>query len=372
MNPVPFLSLFHQHQAIREQLNTVFQNTLDAGYFVAGREVGAFEQEYARFNGVTHCVSVGNGLDALICCLQAAGIGTGDEVIVPSHTCFATWLAVDKVGAVPVPVEVDSKKYTIDPDRIVSAIGRKTKAILPVHLYGYPCAMEEIMTIAEGHGLRVIEDNAQAQGAIYHGRITGSWGHVNATSFYPTKNLGALGDGGAVTTNDEKVYQFIRAFHNYGSMEKDIFDYKGINSRLDELQAAILRVKLQHLNLWNDERRMLAGVYHKGLEGIGDLQLPDQGNHQARPVFHLYVIQTQYRDQLKKYLHQNGVETAIHYPRAIHLQKAFKTLGYQQGAFPIAEQISQCALSLPLWPGLSHHQQERVIATIKEFFAHHL
>lgn len=372
MNPVPFFSLGPQHQAIHEQLRAVFQNTLDAGFFVLGKEGKAFEQEYARFNGVNHCVSVGNGLDALICCLKAVGIGSGDEVIVPSHTCFATWLAVDRVGALPVPVEVNPKTYTIQPERIPMAITKKTKAIIPVHLYGYPCAMDQIMAMADQYGLMVMEDNAQAHGALYQGKMTGSWGHANATSFYPTKNLGALGDGGAVTTDNEKTDQFIRAYHNYGSVEKDVFDYRGMNSRLDELQAALLRMKLKHLNFWNDERKKLAVNYSKGLRGVGDLVLPDHGDDQIQPVFHLYVIQTSYRDRLKKYLNDKGVGTAIHYPVAIHLQKAFKDLGYPAGSLPIAEAMSQQILSLPLWPGLSNDQQLKVIEAVKDFFNRYL
>lgn len=349
-------------------METSFSDLLSRGRFVLGGEVAAFEREYAAFSQSQYCISVGNGLDALTLALHALGIGVEDEVIVPSHTCFATWLAVDRVGARPVPVEVN-QHYVIDVNRIETSITPKTKAIIPVHLYGYPCDMESIMAVANKWQLRVVEDNAQGQGAYFDKKITGSWGDVNATSFYPTKNLGALGDGGAVTTNSAVLQDKISQLRNYGAIEKDVFKVLGVNSRLDELQAAFLRSKLEQLSSFQQNRNRLAGRYHDALAGVGDLILPSLGDDRIVPVFHLYVVQTNERERLRDYLREQQIETAVHYPVAIHRQEAFAKLGLAEGSLPIAERLSKTVLSLPLWPGLTEQQQDRVIAAINLFFA---
>lgn len=370
MITIPFVSLSHQHEQIRTEMERAFQKTMEGGHFVLGSEVKQFEKEYAAFNETPYCVSVGNGLDALICALMAIGIKAGDEVIVPSHTCYATWLAVDKVGARPVPVEVHQSNFTMDENRIESAITSQTKAILPVHLYGFPCRMDRILEIAKRHGLSLVEDNAQAHGARYQNKLTGSWGDVNATSFYPTKNLGALGDGGAVTTHRQELAEFIRSYRNYGAVAKDVFSMTGINSRLDELQASLLLIKLRQVNQWNEQRKNIAAHYHQLLRGVGDISLPPLGDEETHPVFHLFVITTEHRNALQKFLGEQGIGTAIHYPVAVHQQKAFEKLKYKAGSLPIAEKLSSSILSLPIWPGLTREDQERVAATIKTFFDH--
>lgn len=367
---IPFVSLVNQHQQIRTEMENAFRQTMEGGQFVLGSAVNEFEKEYAAFNETPYCVSVGNGLDALICALMTIGIKAGDEVIVPSHTCYATWLAVDKVGATPVPVEVHESTFTVDENRIESSITARTKAILPVHLYGYPCRMDRIMEIAKAHGLCVVEDNAQAHGARFQNRLTGSWGDVNATSFYPTKNLGALGDGGAVTTHHQEFAEFIQSYRNYGAVTKDVFSMTGINSRLDELQASLLRIKLRYVNQWNEQRRSMATYYHQLLQSVGDISLPSLGDDDAHPVFHLYVIRTNHRNALQKFLNEQGIGTAIHYPVAVHQQKAFEKLNFKMGSLPVAEKLSNTILSLPIWPGLTREDQERVAATIKTFFDH--
>ena len=372
MKAVPFLSLTHQHIQIREEMDAAIKRVIDGGQFILGEEVSAFESTFASFSGVQYCAGVGNGLDALVCALKALAISDGDEVIVPSHTCYATWLAVQKAGAKPVPVEVDERTFTIRPELIEQAITSRTKVIIPVHLYGYPCDMNSIMAIARRHHLTVVEDNAQAHGAGYENRLTGSWGDVNATSFYPTKNLGALGDGGAITTNNRAHFDFVKAYSNYGGRNQH-FELAGINSRLDEVQAAILRVKLHYLLQWNFQRILLAQRYDSLLKNVGDVVLPPLGDDRSKPVFHLYVIQTNYRDQLQQYLKEQNIGTSIHYPEPIHLQKPFKYLGgLSAGSLPVAERLSQTVLSLPLWPGLTQDQQESVADHIRKFFDHHL
>lgn len=346
----------------------VFDQIVAQGKFVLGEHVERFEKEYAAFQKVKHCVSVGNGHDALWIALKAYGIGKGDEVLVPSHTCQATWLAVVNTGARPVPVEVDPNNYLIDPERIEASLTAKTKAIVPVHLYGHPCAMDEILAIARKNGLRVIEDNAQAHGAVYKNKLTGSWGDCNATSFYPTKNLGALGDGGAILTNNKKMADLASAIRNYGALKKDIHLVQGINSRLDELQAALLSIKLKKLKKWNDQRVQNAKIYFQLLKNVEDLQLPPQVSSSAKPVFHQFVIRTKRRNELRKFLAKKGVETAIHYPTPIHLQKAYHFLNYKKGSLPIAEQLSETMLSLPIWPGMKPDEVEFVSTEIQSFF----
>ncbi|MFM8913269.1 MAG: DegT/DnrJ/EryC1/StrS family aminotransferase, partial [Flammeovirgaceae bacterium] len=297
---VPFYPLELVQRPIRGEIDRAIAQVLDRGQFVLGEQVDHFEKEFADFLGVKHCITVGNGLDALTIALKASGIGVGDEVIVPSHTCQATWLAVVRSGAKPVGSEV--RDFLMDPTRLEPLITKKTKAIMPVHLYGYPCPMVEIREVADRSGLTIIEDFAQAQGAIYNGRQVGSLGEVNGTSFYPTKNLGALGDGGAVTTNSDEIAAFARSYRNYGSEQKDIHNQLGINSRLDHMQAAVLRVKLKYLATWNEQRRRLAEVYFSGLQGVSGVVLPPKPSLISKPVFHQFVIQTPSRDGLRDFL----------------------------------------------------------------------
>jgi dTDP-4-amino-4,6-dideoxygalactose transaminase len=369
---IPFFSLDRQHQPIRKQLDAAFDRIVLGGNFILGAEVDLFEQHYATYHKINYCTSVANGLDALFISLKALGIGEGDEVLVPSHTCFATWLAVSRAGATPVPVEVYPLRFTIDVTRIKAACTSRTKAIVPVHLYGHPCAMPDLMEIAANLNLFVVEDNAQAHGASINGKLTGSWGQLSATSFYPTKNLGALGDGGAILTNTQEFYDWTKSYRNYGSVVKDHHTLRGVNSRLDEMQAAILTIKLTQLNDWNKLRRDHAKLYFQQLKGVGDIVLPPMGNEDVQPVFHLFVIQTNYRDQLKNFLHPIGIGTGIHYPSPIHLQPAFEYLGYTKGSLPIAENLSQTVLSLPIWPTLRHEEVMLVCEQVKRFFESHL
>jgi dTDP-4-amino-4,6-dideoxygalactose transaminase len=367
MRAIPFFSLEYQHGEISHELKAAFDTVLSQSHFILGPHVNSFENSFASFQGSKYCVGIGNGHDAILIALKSLKIGNGDEVIVPSHTCQATWLAVMNSGATPVPVEVDNT-LTLDPTKIKAAINPKTKAIIPVHLYGQPCRMDDIMAIAKKNNLIVIEDNAQAHGAKYKGQITGSFGDINATSFYPTKNLGALGDGGAITTNDESLYQLAKAIGNYGSFIKDDYFIQGVNSRLDELQAAFLSVKLKKLEEWNEMRRQNANIYFDRLNNIGDIILPPSPTSDSQPVFHQFVIQTSHRDKLKEYLTNRGIGTAIHYPVPVHLQKAYSSLHYSKGRLTIAEKLSETVLSLPIWPGLRKDDIERICEVIRSFF----
>lgn len=353
------------HSAVRTEMQQAFQNVYDSNYFVLGKSVDAFEKEYAAFNQVAFAIGVSNGLDALHLALKALGVGAGDEVIIPSNTYIATLLAASYVGATPVLVEPDPVTYNISPANIEAAITPKTKAIMPVHLYGQACEMEAIMAIAQKHNLYVVEDNAQAHGAAFKGKLTGSWGHASGTSFYPGKNLGALGDGGAVTTNDEAIAHKLKVLHNYGSEKKYHNEVIGYNMRLDEMQAAFLSVKLKHLMEWTNQRKQVAGWYDEALKGLGDLILPVTHTH-ATHVYHLYVIRTQRRDALQKHLSENGIGSLIHYPIPPHLQPAYASLGFKKGDYPIAEEIADTCLSLPLWPGMTESNVESVAKCIRE------
>jgi dTDP-4-amino-4,6-dideoxygalactose transaminase len=339
----------------------------DSGWFLLGDELRAFEDEFARYVGVKHCVGVANGLDALFLSLQALGVGPGHEVIVPSNTYIATWLAVTMAGARPVPVEPDPDTYNIDPQRIESSITRRTRAILPVHLYGLAADMEAIRDIAARHGLVVLEDAAQAHGATHAGIKAGALGDAAAWSFYPGKNLGAFGDGGAVTTDDDGIAEKVRVLRNYGSRVKYVNEVKGVNSRLDEIQAAVLRVKLSALDEWNDRRTRVAERYADRCAGLPLVlpSTPPAGRH----AWHLYVIRSSEREDLRKWLAAQGVETLIHYPIPPHRQRAYAEFGFAQDAFPIANQIHEEVLSLPMGPHLSEDQQEVVIGALSAFFS---
>jgi dTDP-4-amino-4,6-dideoxygalactose transaminase len=357
---IPFLDLKAPHEELRTGLRDAFDRVLDSGWYIHGEEVKQFELEFAEYCQVEHCVGVGNGLEALHLILRAYGIGDGDEVIVPSNTYIATWLAVSYAGATPVPVEPDERTYNIDPLRLESAITPQTKAIIAVHLYGQPADMDAINAIARKNDIKVIEDAAQAHGAYYKGRRVGSLGDAAGFSFYPGKNLGAIGDGGAVTTNDAALAQRIRVLGNYGSLVKYHNEVKGYNSRLDELQAAVLRAKLPKLNEWNARRQAIAAQYLNQLDANA-LVLPHVPDW-ANPVWHLFVVRSQRRDALQKQLGNAGIGSMIHYPIPPHLQLAYGELGYAAGAFPIAEAIHREVLSLPMGPHLGAANAMLVIA----------
>ncbi len=367
MKPIPFLSFRSQHGQVQTEVEAAWNRVYGSDFFVLGEELNTFEQAYAGAMGSRYCIGVGNGLDALTLALLASGIKAGDEVIVPAHTYIASWLAVSRAGARIVPVEPDPATFAIDVTRIEAALTSRTRAIMPVHLYGQACNMTAIMELARRYQLFVIEDNAQAHGALWNRTKTGSFGHINATSFYPTKNLGALGDGGAVTTDDDVMAGFVRRYRNYGFEKKDMSAERGINSRLDEVQAAVLNVKLRYLGAWNEARRALATQYLEELHGVGDLNLP-LSDKEAYHVYHLFVIRSRYRDGLKSFLADREIGTMVHYPIPPHLQQSYRDLGFTRGDFPLAEQIADTALSLPLWPGLETDDVTRVCEAIRDFF----
>lgn len=364
---VPFNDFLATHKTIGGEIEAATLRVLQSGWFVLGKEVEEFEKLYASFNQVPYCVGVANGLDALYISLKALGIKPGDEVIVPSNTYIATVLAISYVGATPIFVEPYENTYNINPELIEKSISPRSKAIIPVHLYGQICEMYKICAIAEKHNLAIVEDNAQSQGAACNGKYAGSFGHINATSFYPTKNLGAIGDAGAITTNNSKLAQFARTFRNYGSQKKYFNDIIGANSRLDELQAAILLAKLKHLHRWNERRANIANYYSKQLSGVGDLTLPQLADG-CTSVWHLYVIQTSSREQLIQYLQKNNIATSIHYPVPPHLQQAYAHLGYKKGDFPIAEKLAEKVLSLPIYPEMTDEQCAYVCEKVQNFF----
>lgn len=357
---VPFLDLGAAYRDLKYEIDAAVARVLASGWYILGQEVEAFEAEFADYCEARHCVGVGNGLEALHLILWAMGIGPGDEVIVPSNTYIATWLAVSYAGATPVPVEPDERTYNIDPSLIEAAITTRTKAILAVHLYGQPADMDAINAIANKHQLKVIEDAAQAHGARYKRRRCGSLGDAAGFSFYPGKNLGALGDGGAVVSNDAQLAERVRVLRNYGSRKKYHNEVKGYNSRLDELQAAVLRVKLTKLDAWNDRRQVLAAAYLNALAGIDGLVLPFVPDW-ADPVWHLFVVRHAGRDTLHQRLQQAGIGTMVHYPIPPHLQPAYAELDLREGAFFIAEQMARQVLSLPMGPHLSAAECLRVV-----------
>jgi dTDP-4-amino-4,6-dideoxygalactose transaminase len=347
---IPFLDLKAPHVELREEINAAIARVIESGWYILGPEVEAFESDFAAYCEATYCVGVGNGLDALHLALLAMDVGPGDEVIVPSNTYIATWLAVSQCGATPVPVEPDERTFNIDPARIEAAITPRTKVILPVHLYGQPADLAPILAVARKHGLKVLEDGAQAHGARYKGKRIGAHGDAVAWSFYPGKNLGALGDGGAVTTSNPEIADRIRVLRNYGSRVKYVNEEQGFNSRLDPIQAAVLRVKVKYLDEWNARRTRIAAEYLKAL-GNSNLILPHVPQW-ADPVWHLFVVRSQQRDALQTSLLLQGIGTMIHYPIPPHLQPAYAELGYRQGDFSIAEAVHQEALSLPIGPHL--------------------
>ena len=367
MDHIPYLNMKAQYEEIGDEMDAAYRRVMKSGWFLLGEECECFEQEFAKYCGVDYCVGVGNGLEALHLILRANQIGEGDEVIVPSNTYIATWLAVSYAGARLVPVEPDSGTYNLDPDRVESAITAKTRAILPVHLYGQSADMDPLMMIAEKTNLMVIEDAAQAHGAQYKGRLCGSLGHAAGFSFYPGKNLGALGDAGAVVTNDPVCAQKVRLLRNYGSRIKYDHEVKGFNSRLDEIQAAFLRVKLLHLDDWNNRRRKIASVYSNALRNIPDLVIPFVPDWSS-PNWHIYPIQHTKRDELQRNLKLEDIDTLIHYPIPPHLSKAYTELNKPRGSFPVAELLATSELSLPISPHISVDEADHVVDVIRAFF----
>jgi len=359
-----FLDLGLSEPGLRADLDQAYRRVMDSGWVVLGPELQTFEAEFAAYCGARHCVGVGTGLDAIILTLRAAGIGAGDGVIVPSHTFAGTWIAVAAAGATPVPVEIDPATYTLDAAAAEAAIGPGVKAIMPVSLYGHPADMGALMALATKHGLLLIEDGAQGHGAAFEGRRVGSLAHATAFSFYPTKNLGALGEAGAVTTDDPELDRRLRMLRNYGQQQRYVHEMVGVNSRLDELQAAFLRVQLDRLDAGNDERRRLAARYAERLAGCAGLTLPGEANW-AHHVRHLYVVRTPERERLKDGLKAAGIETIVHYPIACHLQPAFRDLGFGRGDFPIAEAVADEVLSLPLRPGFPLEAVDEVAAAVR-------
>ena len=360
---IPFLDLGAAYREIKPEIDAAMQRVLDSGWYILGPEVEAFETEWAAYCGSAHAVGLANGLDALILALRALDVGPGDEVIVPSNTYIATWLAVSAVGARPVPVEPDPATHNIDPARIAAALTERTKAILPVHLYGQPADLDPIVAVARTNGLAVVEDAAQAHGTSYRGRRIGAHGDIVCWSFYPGKNLGALGDAGAITTDNPDLAERIRVLRNYGSRVKYVNEVQGANSRLDPLQAAVLRVKLGHLDTWTERRRALAARYLAGLAGT-ELSLPHVPDW-ADPAWHLFVVRTKAREALQTRLTAAGIGTLIHYPIPPHMQAAYADMKFAPGALPLARQLADEVLSLPIGPNLSPDDVETVLDRVK-------
>ena len=359
---IPFLDLGASYRELKSEIDTAIQRVLDSGWYILGPEVEAFEAEWAQYCEAAHSVGLANGLDALILALRALDIGPGDEVIVPSNTYIATWLAVSAVGATLVPVEPDPATYNMDPQRIEAAITPATKVILPVHLYGQPADLDPILTLAKAHELRVVEDAAQAHGARYKGRRIGAHGDIVCWSFYPGKNLGALGDGGAITTNNVDLADKVQVLRNYGSRVKYVNEVRGVNSRLDPIQAAVLRVKLQHLDPWTDRRRAIAERYTEGLQTSG-LILPHVPDW-ADPAWHLYVVRTADRDTLQARLTTAGIGTLIHYPIPPHMQTAYAGIGIAPDDLPLASHLAGEVLSLPMGPQLGDKEVKEIIISV--------
>jgi dTDP-4-amino-4,6-dideoxygalactose transaminase len=365
---VPFQDFHQPYAELKEGLDAAYRRFMESGWFVLGNETSAFESEYADYCGSAHAVGVANGLEALHLALLAIDVKPGDEVIVPSNTYIATWLAVSQIGAIPVPVEPDVHTFNLDPVKIEAAISKRTKVILAVNLYGQPCDYDQILQIARSHDLKVVIDNAQAHGARYKDRVVGGLADIECHSFYPSKNLGAYGEAGAVTTNDPDLAEKVRVLRNYGSRVRYHNEVVGFNSRIDELQAAFLRVKLQKLDEWNERRRKIAALYDAGLSGQASLGLPIVPDW-ATPVWHLYVLKHPKRDELQKHLAGLGIQTLIHYPIPPHLSCAYQTWRVEHSDIdlPVAEHLAGCILSLPIGPHLCEDQARGVVEGILGF-----
>lgn len=366
-SPIILVDLGRQYKSIKKDVNAAIKRVLESSHFIQGPEYEAFAKEFAAYCETSACVPVANGTDALILVLRALGVKSGDEVITSSMTFIATVEAITSVGAKPVLVDVDPKTYTLNINQIESKITAQTKALIPVHLYGHFADMDPVLALAKNRGLHVIEDACQAHGARYKGKCAGSMGVAGCFSFYPAKNLGCYGDGGAVVSNNRNLIARVARLANHGSVKKYEHIEEGVNSRLDELQAAILRVKLKHLDRWNEKRRALANLYRKNLRGVGDIVLPyaaDYGEH----VYHLFVIQTAKRAELSCFLAGHKISTQIHYPTPLHLLEAYRYLNLPRGSFPVAESICEKVLSLPLFPELKTSEINFICEKIKEFY----
>lgn len=360
---IPFLDLKAQYLSIKEEIDAAIASVIADAAFIKGKYVESFERHFADYLGVKHCIGVGNGTDALFISLKCLGIGAGDEVIVPANSFIATSEAVTLAGAKPVFADCDPNFYTISPQKIEEAITPKTKAVIPVHLYGQPAQMDEILALAEKRGLLVIEDAAQAHGAEYRGRKVGTFGRCATFSFYPGKNLGAYGDGGAIVTNDDELAGKVRMFANHGRRDKYDHKFEGVNSRLDGMQAAILDVKLRHLDEWIAKRNAEAAIYDEKLKNVVMVPKVMPGMKHA---YHLYVVQTERRDELQKKLAEAGIETGIHYPIPLPSLEAYGYAGYKKGDFPVTEGLAGKIVSLPLYENLTSEQQEYVMASVTE------
>ena len=363
---IPFLDMKSCYKELKSGLDAAYHRVMDSGEYILGQEVNAFEQEFATYSGARHCIGVGNGLEALHLILRGYGIGEGDEVIVPSNTYIATWLAVSYSGARPVPVEPEARTYNLDPNCVEAAITPKTRAILLVHLYGQPADVDPLMEIAKQYGLKLIEDAAQAQGTCYKSRRSGRLGHAAGFSFYPSKNLGSFGDGGAVMTDDKDLAEQVRILRNYGSKAKYYNEHKGYNSRLDEMQAAFLRVKLSYLDEWNRRRARIAAYYLEHLSDLPFLTVPFVPEWSS-PIWHIFPVLHPKRDELQEYLMNRGVDTLIHYPVPPHLSTAYRDLEMPKGTFPIAESLASTELSVPIGPHLPIEDAKYIVSIIRDF-----
>jgi dTDP-4-amino-4,6-dideoxygalactose transaminase len=362
---IPFLDLTAQYERLRPTIDSAVRRVLERGHFILGEEVAAFEREFATYCGAKHAVAVASGTEAIQLALLACGINRGDEVITSAHTAVATVAAIEMAGAHPVLVDINPFSYTLDPVRVAAAVTPRTRAVVPVHLYGCPANLSPLLEIAHANQLFIIEDCAQSLGARYRGKQVGTWGNIGAFSFYPTKNLGAYGDGGAIVTEDEDLAERVRLLRQYGWDPDRVSDQKGINSRLDELQAAILRAKLPDLDASNARRRELAGLYRSFLAG-SEVGLPSTPV-ETEPVYHLFVIRHAQRDALRLFLAGRGIDTQVHYPVPIHLQKAYLNLGYCQRDLPETECASREVLSLPLYPEMTDEMVEQVSLAVLDF-----
>jgi dTDP-4-amino-4,6-dideoxygalactose transaminase len=368
MSVVKYIPFLHIHPELKKEMVMEFERFYDNHSYIQGSGLEKFEQDYAKFNTVKYGIGVGNGHDALLIALKCLDIAHGDEVIIPAHTFIATALAAANVGAKPVLADVDKDTLCISPVEIEQKISKKTRAIIPVHLYGNPCDMATIQSIAQKYNLHIVEDNAQAQGAEFEEIVTGGIGEINATSFYPTKNIGALGDGGMITTNNKRLAAKARSLRNYGKSLDSQYSIIGVNSRLDELQARLLSIKLKYLNKWNEERIEIATQYESELKDVREIQLQSTMTN-CKNVRHIFPILTEKRDELKTFLFSNGIETLIHYEKPIHFYNVFLELGYKKRSFPNAEKICETELSLPIYPGLKEEEITFVCDKIEKFFS---
>lgn len=371
MSNIPLVDLKAQLKTIGPQVREAMDRVIENTAFILGEDVDKFEQEFAGFCQAQQAVGVASGLDALRLALRALKIGHGDEVITVANTFIATALAITSIGATPVLVDARDEDYNLDPELLESAINERTRAIIPVHLYGHPAAMKQIMAIAKRHNLAVIEDASQAHGARYHGQRVGSIGDYGAFSLYPGKNLGAFGDAGVITTGSQDRAQALKTLRNYGSIKKYHHDMLGENSRLDTLQAAVLRVKLAYLDRWNESRRNIAARYNEALQGVEGLQLP-LAAPDIEHVYHQYVVQAKDRDAMVEYLHENGIFCGVHYPVPVHMHEAYASAGWSAGQFPVAERLAERVLSLPMFPEMTEAQVETVAKVVRRFFSRQL